>query len=287
MNKLTRLLLGLVITLLSAEYPPELSAQEKTDSLPDNRYTTHATMFGAGRSHQLDTYLSPQEYSGPQVTFLRETLRKTHWAAGRVSTQSLLSGYFAYTENAAQNAEDMAGLIEYQVGWHYNWALPCRLRLMAGGQVGAHAGFLYNTRNGNNPAQAKAGAELSASVAALYPFRIRRVPFAVRYQCDMPVMGMMFSPAYGQSYYELFSEGNYDHNICFTHPGNAPTFRQLLTLDFPIKDYTFRIGYRCYIRQSHVNELKSHIYNHSFMIGYVKHFQFIKRKDRQRSRLIL
>ncbi|MCM1107560.1 MAG: DUF3316 domain-containing protein [Clostridium sp.] len=267
--------------------PAGLAAQSPADSLPDNRLTTHATLIGTGRSRLLDTYLSPLEYSGPQISFLRETLRKTHWAGGRVSTQGLLGGFFSYTDNPAQNANDLAALIEYQAGWHYNWVLPCRLRLMAGGQAGAHAGFVYNTRNGNNPAQAKAGAELSASVAAIWPFRIRRVPFAVRYQCDMPVMGLMFSPAYGQAYYEMFSEGNYDHNVCFTHPANAPTFRQLLTLDFPIRDFTFRLGYSGYIRQSHVNHLKSHIYNHSFLIGYVKHFQFIKRKDRQRSRMIL
>lgn len=265
--------------------PAYLAARER--DVPGNRYTTHATLIGAGRSNLLETYLSPLEYTGPQFTFLRETLRKTHWAEGRVSAQSLLGGYFSYTQNPAQNAEDMAGMIEYRAGWHYNWTLPFRLRLMAGGQIGAYAGFVYNTRNGNNPAQAKAGAELSASVAAIYPFRIRRVPFTVRYQCDMPVTGMMFSPAYGQAYYEIFSEGNYDHNVCFTHPGNAPTFRQLFTLDFPVKDYTFRVGYLCDIRQSHVNSLKSHTYNHSFLVGYVKHFQFIKRKDRQRDRLIM
>lgn len=262
-----------------------LDAQER--DVPDNRYTTHATLIGAGRSSLLETYLSPLEYTGPQLTFLRETLRKTHWAEGRVSTQSLLGGYFAYTQNPVRNAEDMAGMIEYRTGWHSNWTLPFRLRLMAGGQIGAYAGFVYNTRNGNNPAQAKAGAELSASVVAIYPFRIRHVPFAIRYQCDMPVMGMMFSPAYGQAYYEIFSEGNYDHNVRFTHPGNAPTFRQLLTLDFPVKDYTFRVGYLCDVRQSRVNALKSHTYNHSFLVGYVKHFQFIKRKDRQRNRLIM
>ncbi len=121
---------------------------------------------------------------------------------------------------------------------------------------------------------------------AVYPFHIRRVPFTVRYQASLPLTGVMFSPQYGQSYYEM-SLGNYDHNVCFTHPGNAPSMRHLLTLDFPVAGFTFRTGYLCDIRQSRVNGLRSHIWNHSFMIGYVKHFNFIKRKESRHRPFVL
>ncbi len=256
------------------------------DALPPHRYTTHAMLFGAGRTRQFETYLSPLEYTGPQISFLRESLRKTHWADGRVTTQGLLHGYLAYAQNPAETADEIGGNIGYAAGWHYNWTPVRGLRLMAGGQLGAQVGFLYNTRNSNNPAQARASAELSASVAVIYNFHIRRQGFSARYQADIPVVGAMFSPNYGQSYYEMFSQGNYDHNVCLTHPGNAPSLRQLLTLDFPIGGFTFRAGYLCDIRQSRVNRLKSHAYNHTFLIGYVKHFCFLKRKDHRTHNLI-
>ncbi|MBP5619495.1 MAG: DUF3316 domain-containing protein, partial [Bacteroidaceae bacterium] len=77
------------------------------------RDAAHALMFGVGRSNQLDTYLSPMEYKGPQFTFLRETLRMTHWANERLSFQSLTQGAFSLTENPAQNANEYGGHIGY------------------------------------------------------------------------------------------------------------------------------------------------------------------------------
>ncbi|MBR4758471.1 MAG: DUF3316 domain-containing protein, partial [Bacteroidaceae bacterium] len=41
--------------------------------LPVERSTTHATLFGIGRVNHLDTYLSPMEYRGPQLSYLHET----------------------------------------------------------------------------------------------------------------------------------------------------------------------------------------------------------------------
>ena len=157
---------------------------------------------------------------------------------------------------------------------------------MAGGEVHAGLGAIYNNRNSNNPVQAKADIDIDASLMAVYPFHIRKVPFTARYQTSLPLIGAMFSPRYGQSYYEM-SLGNYDHNVCFTYPGNAPSMRHFLTLDFPIAGFTFRAGYLCDIRQSRVNGLRSHIWNHTFMIGYVKHFSFVKRKEPQHRPFIL
>ena len=253
--------------------------------LPENRFTTHATLFGAGRSSLYETYLSPVTYTGPHVAFLHETLRKTHWLEGRVTTQSVVDGFFSYASNRSGNSNEMAGKRNYAIGWHYNWLLG-DLRLMAGGEVHAGLGAIYNTRNSNNPVQAKAELDLGASLMAIYPFYIRKVPFTVRYQATVPLVGGMFSPRYGQSYYEM-SLGNYDRNVCFTHPANAPSMRHFLTLDFPIAGFTFRAGYLCDIRQSRVNGLRSHIWNHSFMIGYVKHFGFVKRKESQHRPFVL
>ena len=39
------------------------------------------------------------------------------------------------------------------------------------------------------------------------------------------------------------------------------------------------MGYGCDIEQSRVNGIKNHSYRHSFLIGYVKDFYFLKRKE--------
>lgn len=40
--------------------------------LPENRYTTHATLFGTGRTSLYETYLSPSTYTGPHLSILHE-----------------------------------------------------------------------------------------------------------------------------------------------------------------------------------------------------------------------
>lgn len=237
------------------------------------------TLFGIGCSNQLDTYLSPMEYDGFQASFLTGRERRTHWANGNVSFQSLLQGAFTHTQNPARTAKDWGGRLAYDAGWHYHWKLTDRLSLKAGGLVGADLGFLYNARNSNNPAQGRFGFDVSASAGGSYRFKVRKLPVKVNYQADLPLMGAMFSPQYGQSYYEL-SEGNRDHNVCFSHLGNALSFRQLLTFDLEFSRASLRFGYMGDIRQSHVNGIRMHDINHSFMIGYVRYLKVLKRNER-------
>lgn len=243
-------------------------------------------MFGIGGTNRLETYLSPLEYTGPEVRFMRESIRMTRMWGGRVSTQQFYESNFSYSKNPTKDSEYLSGDIDWRIGWHYNWTPLPALRLMAGLQTGLSCGFVYNTSNGNNPAQGKLSTNIAASGMAIYRFNWLRRRFSVRYQFDMPLAGLMFSPNYGQSYYEIFSLGHYDRNVCFTWPGNAPCFSQLLTVDVPIGSGTLRLGYRCDIRQSHVNNLKSHTWSNLFMIGFVKHFRLVKQRDNDSDKLI-
>jgi hypothetical protein len=253
--------------------------EKKSETISLLRPLQVSTLFGVGFSNQLDTYLSPMEYSGFQLSFLASRERMTRWADGNISFQSLLQGAFSHTKNPAHTATAWGGRLAYDAGWHYHWQLSDRLSLKAGGLVGADLGFLYIARNSNNPAQGRFGVDISASAGGKYRFKIKKLPVQINYQADLPVIGCMFSPQFGQSYYDI-SQGSRDHNVCFSHPGNALCFRQLLTFDLEFKRASLRFGYMGDIRQSHVNSIRMHDINHSFMIGYVRYLKVLKRNER-------
>ncbi len=241
-----------------------------------NRISVHSTMFGLGSVRHLDTYLSPLNYKGEQLEFLHETLRPSR--RSNLSIQTIWQANLSQASNEAGKRNLIGGGVTFDLGLHYNWHpqfLP-GLRLMIGGLAGADVGFLYHTRNGNNPVQALASMRLSASIAATYDFHIGKRRFAARYQGDFPMIGLMFSPQYGQSYYEIFSLGHYDHNLVFTYPGNAPSMRHIVSLDIPIGHTTLRASYLCDMRQTNVNSLRHHSYTHAFMIGWVRRLARIR-----------
>lgn len=257
-----------------------LPMQAQEDSLQANRYVMRATLYGVGFTNILDTYLSPAEYTGPEVRILRESMRITKLMDGRVSVQSLFQGHLSLTENRAGTGSEIAGLVNWNYALHYQFRLSEKLKILAGPLLDLNGGFVYNLRNSNNPAQAKIYANLAASGMVIYRFRIGNYPLVARYQANLPLMGIMFSPEYGQSYYEIFNLKHDGKNVLFTSLHNQPSLRQFLTLDFPIRSVNMRFGYVCDIQQAKVNRLKSHTWSHIFMLGFVKNFYLLKGKNK-------
>ena len=250
-----------------------LKVQAQGDSLQNHRYVTRATLYGIGHTNLLDTYLSPMEYTGAELRILRENMRMTKYMDGKVSRQSLFQANVSLTENKAATGSEFSFLVNWNLAYHYQFPINENLTLMAGPNLDLNGGMIYNFRNSNNPVNAKAYANLGASGIAMYRFRIKEHPFLLRYQLNVPLLGIMFSPEYGQPYYEMSVSKDWGKNICLTSLHNQPSVRQFITLDFPIRKTTLRVGYICDIQQAKVNHLKSHAWSHAFMIGFVKHFQ--------------
>lgn len=231
-----------------------------------------SAMFGAGAANVMDSYLSPYNYKGMNMRLVRETMRMTKLCNGKVSNQTLMDFNLSYLENRTNTAEEWAGGIRYGIGWHYHFRDVGRFGLLGGLSVAGNLGGIYNTRNGNNPAQAKVDVTINASAMVLYGLTLCGKEVQMRYQVSAPFAGVAFSPNYGQSYYEIFSLGHYDANVVFAHIGNMPSMRHLLTADIPLGRHVLRVGYMGQFDQSTFNNLRYHSYTHNFLVGYVKYF---------------
>lgn len=271
---------GLLLTCGSVKAQSDVEARAlqelRADSLAKTRFVTRSTMYGVGYTNVYDTYLSPQEYKGIDFRISRESMRMTKWMGGNVSLQSFFQADLGYTHNKVDNNNTFSGLANWNYGLHYNFRITPNFKLLAGGLIDLNGGFVYNLRNGNNPAQARAYINLDASGMAIWDLRIKNYPISLRYQLNLPLAGVMFSPNYGQSYYEIFTLGNWGGVINFTSLHNQPSLRQMLTVDFPVGRAKMRLAYLWDAQQSKVNDIRTHTYSHVFMVGFVKELFLIR-----------
>lgn len=257
-----RILVSILLSLFS------LVALAQTDSTIVRR----SSLLGIGSVQHLDTYLSPQHYNGTELRLASQIERFR--PNKQFNIFMINEGSISTSKPKSENMDELSAF--YRFGWGYfkRWTqVAPNLRLDAGLTAEALAGVNYIVSSSNNPVQVNLSAALAPLVAGEYDFRFLRKNMMVRYQVRIPLIGVMFSPNYGQSYYEIFGVGNYDRNVCLTTPFNAPSIRHSLSLDIPFGNGCLRIGYLGDVIQSRVNGIKRHDYTHAAMIGWVSMFQ--------------
>lgn len=245
------------------------------------RVTGHEWLYGAGRLNVLDTYLSPLEYTGPALTALHRSLRAARFGAGRVEVEGLFLGHAAALSSPTDDHRAWDASFSAAVAWRRRWQAARGLSLSAGGFGEAGLGFTYLNLGGNNPAQGRLAFTAGLSLAAEWQFSLRRSRCALVSQLGLPLLGARFTPAFGQSYYEIFSLGHYDRNVRFTHPVNAPSLRWLTALRFPLWGARLSVAYLADVDQARLAGLKHHAWNNALLVGYVRHLQLLRPASRR------
>ena len=247
------------------------------DTLRNNKVITNTQMFGIGNVNTLDTYLSPEEYTGTELRYVSHSIREN---GSKLSRELIHQAQILSVHNRKENNNEIGGFYNFQYNWQYalgKWNVgEGELLLKAGGGIDTRLGFLYNTRNSNNPAQAYAQMNIAPNAVLAYRFRLRNIPFQLRYEVQSPLLGLTFSPNYGQSYYEIFTRNNYDHNLVVTSPVSTPSLRQLLTIDITVRHTTVRLGYLGDYQQAKVNQLRQHVWSNLLVLGIVRKFSINK-----------
>ncbi len=261
----------------------ELKAAEEARKL-----RWRATTVGLGSANVLDTYLSPYNYTGLNLRFHHDSRRLTRWLSSgerveqlRVSFRTSADIDFSMLDNPAGNVDEYAGGVCYALSWQYaciGRGLHPRFQLEAGPMLTGYIGAIYNERNGNNPAQAKASLTLDAAAHATYRFRMLKRACALHVGASVPLVGLAFSPRYGQSYYEAFVLDQEKQTLVFAHTANMPSLRGNIMLDIQLRrkrQTALRLGYDATLMQSRFHDIRYHSYTHTFMFGLVQTFQHL------------
>ena len=272
---------NIIIALLSLLVPAMTKAQYViTDTIRTERIVVRSAQFGVSFQNNLDTYLSNYNYNGTGIHFLHESFRDAHTGNYRWKYQILFNSRAGF--NLQNGNIQIAGMAGCTWSGYHPFCIGKRLKLLAGAQIQLEGGALYNLSNGNNPVSAKFRTALAASGMAIYHFPVLGNDWVARYQLDIPLVGVMFTPEFGQSYYEM-SLGHLGRIASLTHPLNNPSWRHMLSLDIPLRvkssSTTLRLSYIADLYQSNIHHIRCHMYHHAVTFGFVRTIFKIKQEN--------
>ena len=270
-----------ILALLCA--PLMLCAQHIAgDSIIPERLVVKCSSYGVTYMNNLDTYLSGYNHTGRGLYYSHEKFRDARTGSYRWKYQTLLTANIGFT--TLHDNTQLSGMVNYNWSGFHPFKLNSRTQLLAGAQIQLAGGALYIPTNGNNLVSVKLRTALAASGAAIHHIPSKRGDYVLRCQIDIPLIGAMFAPEFGQSYYEIFGLENYSRTIAFSHPFNSPSVRGLFSVDIPVawrkKSATIRLSYTADVFQSDINDIRTHLYNHAFTVGVVKTIYKVKKDDK-------
>ncbi len=262
-----RRLIAILSLALLVGFISTLQAQESSVSNP-LRPATAAFTVDLGSQSALDTYLGDIRYQGFDIALGYEHMRAAAFAPETWLNRHTASLAIATMTNSTGNGSMLSAYIDYSFAMMRRWRPAKCWQLAAGGEAALTAGVLYNRRNSNNPANAKVAVDLGITGMASYHIHNSRLPLTLRYQLSLPVVGVFFSPAFGESYYEMFRVGNHSN---LAHVGawhNRFDMRNYFSVDLHWGKRALRLGYRNTLRTTHINHLDCQVFTHTVVVGF-------------------
>ena len=171
-------------------------------------------------------------------------------------------------ENNAQNNTLHKVMTDFAFDMQRRWrgVIAHRIDLAVGPMTQLRAGAIYNPVNSNNAVSLRAHWNVGVTGMAAFNTRMWRTPVTLRYQAQLPVVGMFFAPEYDESYYEIYL-GNHRNLAHLGWWGNRLDMTHYIGADLHLGSTTLRLGYRARLEHWNVNNLKVHDVSHALVLG--------------------
>ena len=238
---------------------------------------THATknltqsipMLGYSFVSQSDAYLSPLEYTGFNVHYQNE------WHLPYFANMEQMTQLVKFKLNAGRSINSAFSNLMYHatadVAWgaHYHYVLLPDFNWLVGGTCNLAVTGKYVGRNVNNPGSVDCSMNLNFSTGLQYNFRLFKQQFRVRYMMQTPLLGCMFVPELGASYYEMFDLFHLKNAFHFSSIHNMNAINENLFLDMRFKRSSWRIGVDRSFASWSANQLRFKRHELVFLLGTV------------------
>jgi hypothetical protein len=144
---------------------------------------------------------------------------------------------------------------------NYNWGINYHFRpmkglvILAGGSCDIDLGYKDVARNINNPGNVDLATNLNLSGVAIYDIVLHRRTLKLQLSVETPLIGWMYVPLEGASYYEMFELGNLSNISHLSSIINRRGINPKLTIEVPFKRSVWQAGIKYQTLQYSANDM--------------------------------
>ena len=225
-----------------------------------------------------DHYLSNQEYKGLSLGLDINHTNYYNNTDNRISWQ--VYDHWRYGQLINPSYTAMIQYIGGNAGFasHYNWHPIKGLRLKAGTTIDIYGALKNQSRNINNPISSDIQLNLMASIGTEYYIKWKKWTLSLDYLATTPLLGGMFIPDTGQSYYEIYlgmpqSINDVAH---FTSLHNRQGIKGNLSINFILPTVTIFVAMNHNHQWWNANNMSFYIKELSGQIGIALNLGIIK-----------
>lgn len=229
--------------------------------------------FSIGSLKMADHNLSNQEYSG--IVYGLQFSQGQYYKNPKVSWNIHEQIRYSHPLNASKSAYITYLGINVGFGSYYN-VNHKNFNFKFGGYLDIYEGAKYQSRNVNNIFSNDLQVQLFANINAQYHYTWNKFGLLLQYQMATPLIGCMFVPEMGQSYYEVYTyfAENLKNMVHLSSFHNRQGYKGNLTLNLIFKGFTLYTGFIHNFDYWHCNNLYFYKKELSGQIGVIVDLEF-------------